>query len=49
MVMYSKGEMDVCRDKNKVDMQREAQGIVHEAPEAQKASWMIWFWFFSPH
>lgn len=36
MVMSSKAEMDGCRNKNKIDMQREAEGIVQEAPEAQR-------------
>lgn len=41
MVMSSKAEMDGCRNKNKIDMQREAEGIVHEAPEARRdgAGW----------
>lgn len=36
MVRYSKAEMDVCRNKNKIDMQQEADGIVHKASEAQR-------------
>lgn len=36
MVMSSKAEMDGCRNKNKIDMQREEEGIVHEAPEARR-------------
>ena len=41
MVTSSKAEMDGCRNKNKIDVQREAEGIVHEAPEAQRgrAGW----------
>lgn len=36
MVRYSKAEMDVCRNKNKIDMQQEAEGIVRKASEAQR-------------
>lgn len=35
MVIHSKTEMDVGKDKTKIDLLREAGEIVHEAPEAQ--------------
>lgn len=35
-VIHSKTEMDVCKDKIKIDMLRKAEEIVHEAPEAQR-------------
>lgn len=44
MITYSEAEIDVCRDKNKIDMQREAGGIVHEAPEPHGNSWTILLW-----
>lgn len=36
MVIHSKTEMDVCKDKTKIDMLREAEEIVHEALEVQR-------------
>lgn len=44
MITYSEVEIDVCRDKNKIDMQREVGGIVYEVLEFYGNSWIILFW-----